>query len=340
MDDCSAIQRLVAKIRPGAAVARCEAVAGGRNNRVFRVETSAGTFAAKQYFAGGDWDRMAAEKRFMRFCERHAVRRAPRFLAEDRAANLALHEWIPGTALKAGDPTTDNTVTAASFLVELRAASAGPDLDEVPAARDACLCLEDFFRSPRQRLADLAMALENTEATPIIKDAIEFLNARLLPRWREIERAALAKARESGDDLTAPFPEWLCFVSPSDFGFHNALRLPDGDLRFVDFEYAGRDSLVKAIADFICQPSVPPADGSLDAFATVVCGRSGQDSQLSFLLDVAMPLARIKFCCIILNDFKTPDGNRRSFSLGASETSRLAHQLSKAKAYLGAFFKF
>jgi len=43
-------------------------------------------------------------------------------------------------------------------------------------------------------------------------------------------------------------------LSPSDFGFHNALVDPSGALSFLDFEYAGRDDPAKPVSDFFCQP--------------------------------------------------------------------------------------
>ena len=48
-----------------------------------------------------------------------------------------------------------------------------------------------------------------------------------------------------------------CCLSPSDFGFHNALLDDEGKLTFLDFEYAGRDDPAKLVSDFFCQPEVP-----------------------------------------------------------------------------------
>ena len=54
------------------------------------------------------------------------------------------------------------------------------------------------------------------------------------------------------------FPDVACdsrvIVSPSDFGTHNTILAADGTLWFVDFEYAGRDSLYKLLGDIYWQP--------------------------------------------------------------------------------------
>ena len=44
--------------------------------------------------------------------------------------------------------------------------------------------------------------------------------------------------------------------SPSDFGFHNTILEDDGDLKFLDFEYFGRDDPAKLMADFIWHPGM------------------------------------------------------------------------------------
>ena len=46
----------------------------------------------------------------------------------------------------------------------------------------------------------------------------------------------------------------LMILSPSDFGFHNALRHINGDIFWLDFEYFGWDDPVKLTSDFLWHP--------------------------------------------------------------------------------------
>ena len=55
--------------------------------------------------------------------------------------------------------------------------------------------------------------------------------------------------------LDTLLPEHRC-ISPSDFGFHNAIKTLDG-VKFIDFEFAGWDDPCKALIDFMLQPKVP-----------------------------------------------------------------------------------
>ncbi|MDR1612419.1 MAG: aminoglycoside phosphotransferase family protein [Planctomycetota bacterium] len=311
------------------------ALAGGRNNRVYRLETTDGPVFLKQYHRGGDWDRLAAESRFLRFCEKRGVNRVPLLLAEDRENALALHSWIVGGR---PDPETAGGAGmrgAADFLRDLAGASSGKD-GNAPPARDACLCLEDFFRSPRERLRDLAVALERrTDEGPlpgrVVDAAACFLRKVLFPYWEEVRD--VARARLGTADLSAPFPGRELIFSPSDFGFHNVLMNGDGEPVFTDFEYAGLDDPAKAIGDFLCQADYVPGPAALGELAGAVRRSAGEAAKLAERVATLLPLFHVKFCCIILNDFKTADAERRAFANLPAGVERVSAQLRKAERY-------
>ena len=73
-------------------------LAGGANNRVFRVEAENGFAVLKAYFRHPDdpRDRLAAEFAFSRFAWAEGVRCIPEPLACDPVAGLGLFEFVPG----------------------------------------------------------------------------------------------------------------------------------------------------------------------------------------------------------------------------------------------------
>ena len=73
-------------------------------------------------------------------------------------------------------------------------------------------------------------------------------------------------------DMDHPLDTQESVLSPSDFGFHNALLGPDGKLCFIDFEYAGWDDPAKLICDFFCQPQTPVPQAHLG----FICQRADQ----------------------------------------------------------------
>jgi hypothetical protein len=119
-------------------------------------------------------------------------------------------------------------------------------------------------------------------------------------------------------------------LSPSDFGFHNSLIDEAGRFTFIDFEYAGRDDPAKLICDFFCQPALPVPLIHYERFA----GRIFDGLELSAphparcrsLLDAY----RIKWVCIILNDFLPVGAARRAFADAGARAERCASQLAKA----------
>jgi hypothetical protein len=100
----------------------------------------------------------------------------------------------------------------------------------------------------------------------------------------------------------------------------------------VDFEYAGWDDPAKLICDFICQPELPVSEpqGSefLEELLLAVRDSDGVRRRVQHLL----PVHRVKWCCILLNEFKLADRRRRSHA-GVEPEGLLTAQLGKAKQY-------
>lgn len=307
---------LLKKAGFAAATISWERLSGGRNNRVYRLDIPNGTVLLKQYFRGDDWDRLATESRFLLFCTRYGIRQVPKFLAEDSANNLALHSWVDGERPKSEEITYRDIAEAVAFFDDLVNASHECELSLMTPARDAALCLEDFFRSPRNRLAQLLEALLVNPDGPLVPEALAFYKERLWPAWMRASETAYSKL--AGKDLMRPFQINELCVSPSDIGFHNALRVNGGGLVFLDFEYAGLDSPIKAACDFICQADYPLQSPPSFLFA---------DEMIVKYSEILLPLFFIKFACIVLNEFKECDTKRRWFANG-KQASRV-EQLRK-----------
>src|ERR1019366_5574171 len=125
---------------------------------------------------------------------------------------------------------------------------------------------------------------------------------------------------------------------PSDFGFHNALMADDGTLRFLDFEYAGWDDPAKTVCDFFCQPACPAPLECYADFADAVAEATAHPALSRRRFDLLLPMYRLKWCCIMLNDFLPAGAGRRRFALhGLDVLERKEQQLHKAHAALDHF---
>ncbi len=310
-------------------------IAGGANNRVFRVEASNSIALLKSYFRhpGDPRDRLATEFAFSRFAWNHGVRCIPQPLACDSVAGLGLFEFVFGRSLAgstAGEAAVDQAI---DFYRTLNRANEHPDACVLPLASEACFSLADHFATIGRRVERLTAITQSSETDAA---ANTFIETKLIPTWASVLTTARATADSSGLQLDEPLDAANRCLSPSDFGYHNALLANDGRLRFIDFEYAGWDDPSKLICDFFCQPAVPAPLSALDRFASAIAAEMPDTALHRARAALLLPVYRVKWICIMLNEFLPVGSSRRSFSTAAELESRKANQLAKAEAALAA----
>jgi hypothetical protein len=165
--------------------------------------------------------------------------------------------------------------------------------------------------------------------TDVDEQAWSFVQEQLRPAWEQV-RAQIAGQT---DAQTEPelIPAGRC-LSPSDFGFHNALLAEDGNLRFIDFEYAGWDDPAKLVCDFFCQPELPVDLRYWDVFMASLCSQWSSTLGLPSRSRLLLPAYQIKWCCIMLNEFVQAGQARRTFAGGNERIEeRKTAQLAKAR---------
>jgi len=309
-------------------------LAGGANNRVYRLDTVTGPVLLKSYFRhpADPRDRLGAEWAFLRFAAAADVRWVPQPLAVDPPNGLALYEFVPGEGMHGTTATERDVDAALAFYHALHAARNRVEAGNLPRASESCFSLDDHF-------ATVARRVERLRSIPVggVADvaAAAFVDTELAPAWHAVHTSARAQAAACGLYLDRPLDPADRCVSPSDFGFHNCLREPSGRLRFIDFEYAGWDDPAKLVCDFFCQPAVPAPAAAFDRFAAAV--GAGFAEPLAFRARAALLLSvyRVKWVCIMLNEFLPVGGSRRAFAGSAAEhDARKAAQLGKARAAL------
>ena len=175
--------------------------------------------------------------------ERHGIDTVPRVLGGDGAHGYALLSWIEGRDV--AEVSTADIDAAIVFLTAVHGLRAAPWAAEQPPAAEACLNGREIERQIQGRFGRLrAAAREEHDNSVALRLAVESKKAH-----EAVTAAGLA--------FDAELPqEWRSLV-PSDFGFHNSLRRPDGALAFLDFEYFGWDDPVKLTADIVLHPGRP-----------------------------------------------------------------------------------
>ncbi len=312
-----------------------DAVAGGGNNRGFRVTARGERYFVKAYFHGAldTRDRLEAEFAFSRAAWERGVRALPRPIACDRGAHVGVYEFVEGTPVAAGGATADRVREAIDFHRDVNRGAHDGGI-AVPDAAEACFSLDAHAACVARRVR----ALEGiVPASDVDRAAAEFVQSRLIPAWTRVRGEAERLAGEQGLSWSGTLASDERVLSASDFGFHNAIVRPGGALAFVDFEYAGWDDPAKLVSDFFCQPAVPVSAAYRDWVVDAVFdGRPGGDRGRRRAA-VLWPVYRLKWICILLNEFLPHTGARRRFARPAADWETLkVEQLQKARGSLDA----
>ena len=214
-----------------------------------------------------------------------------------------------------------------SFIVQINQKL--PQPGEIGLASEACT---NEQQHPEHVLRRVNQLLEIQEQTSIHQLALEWIRSVLRPKFQQIYLGL----REFGKDRITPNKNLELILSPSDFGFHNILE-HQGQLSFLDFEYAGWDDPAKLCADFACQPERPVTLNQ----AILFCSKLEKDLRWEGLFQrfqKLQPLYLIKWCCIMLNDFRSQDWARRHHANEGEQILRLRKQFSQTQQYFNKHF--
>lgn len=309
-------------------------ISRGGNSRIYRVDTTGGERLALKCYFPDNRDRLGVEFRALQFLSAHGVRSVPRPIAADPPAGMAVYDFIDGEPAMAGGPGPGDIAAALSLAGELRDLSHRPEATSLPAASEACFSLSDLRANLERRTHRLDEAAVDTEAGSALH---AFLQHRLRPAIGHALERGEEQLRRGGVALDSSLEAGRRTLSPSDFGFHNAIRSASG-LVFVDFEYFGWDDPAKLAADFLLHPAMSLPDPLKRQFLSGVLECFADDRQLSVRVAAFYPLFALKWCLIVLNEFLPDELRRRRFAADQASSPHdvQMRQLTKAEGILAA----
>jgi hypothetical protein len=240
----------------------------------------------------------------------------PAAFARDDDAGVALYEWIEGVPVVAH---SGDVAEALAFVGRLYTARFDPAAAALAPAAEAGLRIESVWEQIAKR-ADRLRAC-SSELSSYLDELTSLLSR---------ERERIGARRDPDTEL----PVALRTLSPSDFGFHNALRRDDG-LVFLDFEYFGWDDPVKLACDFALHPGMELGTADRKEWLIGMERTFSGDADFSARLDDCFPTYALKWCTILLNEFRPEIWSRRAAARRhAQGEAVLAQQLAKARALL------
>lgn len=307
-----------------------EPTRGGGNNRVYRVVTADGRrFALKWYprQSHDRRDRLGTEFSALSFLARRGITDVPAAIAKESGGGFALYQWIEGEPIPS--PGESDMDAALAFLGVLHGHRGVPEGEALPLASEACLSVAEIMSQVDARQERL---LQAADPSPELADFLrrEFIPARdAIEAWVRSEYAALGWG--IADELEVARRT----LSPSDFGFHNALRRPGGQPVFLDFEYFGWDDPAKLLADFLQHPGMTLSAELRDRFVQGASRLYGaDDSAFERRFRLVYPLYGLRWCMILLNEFLPERWQRRVLAGHNDRQEARQAQLAKARRRL------
>jgi len=311
-------------------VERVDRLVAGRNSRVHRLEGGNRCVVVKQYFLEGTEPspRQRREYRGLRFLWDSGVRTIPEALWNDFEQGALVLSFIKGTPAATSAISLTDIDAATDFLVTLRETAHRPGARDLDDATDAAFRLEDLTNGIKKRTDRLVQ--EGQAPTGLEASLRDLLEGAVPAAFTKASRHANALLGHQTLGIEART------LSPSDFGFHNAIRTKAG-LAFVDFEHFGWDDPAKTIADFVLHPGMNIAANLRAAFVRGTLDRfSGFDPGLAERTRLLGPLYAVKWSTILLNEFVPAAAARRSFASAdtSGDESRFLDQIDKARRML------
>ena len=310
----------------GAPITELAPIRRGRNSSVYRVRSRGSTFALKQYPSRLDnaHDRLTTEVDALRLMRQHKLDAVPDVIALDRDHGLVLLSWIDGSPVTSVD--NFDVDQAVKFLTAVHMLRHTCTFAEDRHAAEACLAGTEIERQIATRLKKLK------ELPPAEESLHMFLENSFAPAFDRLVARARAQMHANRLDFDTILPQEQRTLVPSDFGFHNALRRPDGTLAFIDFEYFGWDDPVKLTADVLLHPGTPIMPSQRQRFRQAFECVYGHDPAFCPRLKALYPLFGLRWALIVLNEF-LPDRWRRRIAAGARESWEVAKQSQLARAH-------
>ena len=325
----SSVANLLATLGRGREGFRLEPLSASGNNRVYTLQCDGDTLVLKWYFhdAADTRDRLGSEYAFLEHAWNIGLRCIPQPLGKDLSTHLALYEFVEGRKLEAGEVDAAALQQAARFFASLNSSQSQEQASALSCASEACFSVAEHFEMVDARLARL---MDMPVESDVDRSAAEFVS-RLTTYWAYTKPSIFrgCTALELSPDGVLPVGE-RC-LSPSDFGFHNALVRPDGSLCFIDFEYAGWDDPAKAVCDFFSHPAVTVPRDQFEPFVAQAFAPFENAHEMAARVRLLEPIFQVKWCCIILNEFLPAAARRRNFANPLTDTiARKQSQLGKA----------
>ena len=289
-------------------------VEGRANSKVVKVDKDKKQYAVK-FYPDINYDfrkRLNTERIACEFLDSERLINTMKFVREKPELNVGVYDWIDGS--KVGEVLDNDVELALNFVERLYESRVYKKAVDLPNASECCLREGDIWAQLTKKREKLNAALAySNELRNYLVDEYDPLVLRVRDQLANLfpDRDSSAKISRSMQTL-----------SPSDFGFHNAIRQSDGSLIWIDLEYFGWDDPVKLIADFIWHPGFTLSEKQTLRWKARSFKIFSNDQDLESRFQQRFFLYGLRWCLIILNIFLRAENDLQVMRSQRLEKSR------------------
>ena len=293
-------------------------IKGRGNSSVYKIELKSGSKYAGKLYPDPTFDnrkRLVKETKAYKFLHSNGITSVPENIWSDINLNFGLFEWVNGSEIN--EANDENIINTAAFVESLAELSKHTSKKEFQLASAACLSGQMIEEQIQKRYTSIR------EFSDSKADLLRFLDNDFLGTFEQI----LSDSKKNWPGrFETDLPNDYQLLSPSDFGFHNALLTKDG-LKFIDFEYFGWDDPVKLTCDFLLHPGMILKVQQKHLWLNKMENIFINDNTFHRRLLASYGLYGLCWCLIMLNVFITDSQGKKI--IAAVEKNELGHKQTK-----------
>ncbi|MEB3826900.1 phosphotransferase [Phormidium sp. CCY1219] len=241
----------------------------------------------------------------------------PECIIVDNRLGWGIYSWIDGQIIEQVDRVFLKNVFDFVRRLFKDSRSNVENLSHVfSQASEACISGRELIRQIEARRKKLAVVDSNRLQT--------FLTEHFDPYFQPLSTKVKSK-----HFFEEPLPQPLQILSPADFGSHNAIKIQEKQFIFLDFEYFGWDDPVKLVSDLYWHPAMNLSQNVKNEWLDFAKNLFIDDDDFQERLDAYLPLYGLRWCLILLNEFRTDKLQHRLHAQGYSSESKGVQDIAK-----------
>jgi thiamine kinase-like enzyme len=292
----------------------------GRNSIVLRFRSRKKNYILKIYKHKTNY-RIRRERLFYEFLNKNDIKQVVTPINFSIKNNIAIFPYINGQKIKR--IRNYQIKELSNFLNKINNSKNSKTL---PIATDGIQDRNYHIKLCEKKIIQLKSIKINST---VKKKFSKFLKSKIIPKFIKLNKNF--KLIKKNDLPKMKLTKKEMIVSPSDFGFHNIIK-KNKKLFFIDFEYAGLDDPIKLLCDFYCQPDQLIKEDQKKIFIKNLSLKNNDIKKINSYVKIFLSFHKLKWCCIMLNQFKNHKNDTNKLSIKKSEKLLQSH-LIKTKIY-------